>query len=44
MHKLLLVIFYFSFLMAAGGGGPSHQDSNSILQAFKEFVNMKDNG
>ena len=40
MHKLLLAIFYCSFLMAAGGGGPSSQDSNSILQSFKEFINV----
>ena len=40
MHKLLLAIFYFSFLIAAGGGGPSPQDSNSILQSLKEFVNI----
>ena len=26
--------------MAAGGGGPSSQDSNSILQSFKEFINV----
>ena len=40
MHKLLLAIFSFSFLIAAGGGGPVYQDSNSLLQIFKEFVNI----
>ena len=40
MHKLLLIIFSFSFLIAAGGGGPVYQDSNSLLQMFKEFVNI----
>ena len=40
MYKLFSFIISFSFLSAAGAGVPYTGESNSLLMAFKEFVNI----